>query len=54
MNMAARSAFTSGLRARLKDKIMGSLDECYINELDGAALAGNLNIAFAYVEGGSC
>src|SRR5450432_4142814 len=30
-DMAAESAYTSGLRDRLKDKIMGSLDECYIN-----------------------
>jgi cysteine desulfurase len=38
---------------RLKDKIMGSLDECYINGSVEHRLPGNLNISFAYVEGES-
>src|SRR3981081_1236433 len=52
-DMAAESAYTSGLRDRLKDKIMGSLDECYINGSMEHRLPGNLNISFAYVEGES-
>ena len=43
----------SGLRDRLKDKIMGRLDEVYINGTMEHRLPGNLNISFAYVEGES-
>src|SRR5216683_6402070 len=52
-DMATESAYTSGLRDRLTDKIMGSLDECYINGSMEHRLPGNLNISFAYVEGES-
>src|SRR5690242_18258614 len=43
----------SGLRDRLKDRIMGRLDEVYINGTMEHRLPGNLNISFAYVEGES-
>ncbi len=43
----------SALRDRLKDKIMGQLDEVYINGSVEHRLPGNLNISFAYVEGES-
>jgi cysteine desulfurase len=45
--------YLSGLRDRLKDKIMGQLDEVYINGSVEHRLPGNLNISFAYVEGES-
>ena len=45
--------YLSGLRDRLKDKIMGELDEVYINGSVEHRLPGNLNISFAYVEGES-
>ena len=41
------------LRDRLKDAIMGRLDEVYINGSVEHRLPGNLNISFAYVEGES-
>jgi cysteine desulfurase len=43
----------AGLRNRLRDKIMGGLDEVYINGSMEQRLPGNLNISFAYVEGES-
>ncbi len=43
----------AGLRDRLRDAIMGQLDECYINGSWEHRLPGNLNISFAYVEGES-
>jgi cysteine desulfurase len=43
----------AGLRDRLKDAIMGQLDEVYINGSVEHRLPGNLNISFAYVEGES-
>ncbi len=43
----------SGLRDRLRDKIMGRLDEVFINGSTEHRLPGNLNISFAYVEGES-
>src|SRR3979490_2298364 len=42
-----------GLRDRLRDRIMGRLDEVYINGSAEHRLPGNLNISFAYVEGES-
>jgi cysteine desulfurase len=41
------------LRDRLKDKLMGELDEVYINGTLEHRLPHNLNISFAYVEGES-
>ena len=43
----------AGLRNRLRDRIMGRLDEVYINGSTEHRLPGNLNISFAYVEGES-
>ena len=43
----------AALRDRLKDAIMGQLDEVYINGSIEHRLPGNLNISFAYVEGES-
>jgi cysteine desulfurase len=51
--MAEEGKKLSGLRDRLKDKIMGQLDEVYINGSMEHRLPNNLNISFAYVEGES-
>ena len=51
--MAEEAKRLAGLRDRLKDKIMGQLDEVYINGSVEHRLPGNLNISFAYVEGES-
>jgi len=51
--MAEEAKKLSGLRDRLKDAIMGQLDEVYINGSMEHRLPNNLNISFAYVEGGS-
>src|SRR5262249_13787866 len=51
--MVSETAKASGLRDRLRDKIMGALDETYINGSEEHRLPGNLNISFAYVEGES-
>jgi len=51
--MAQETARLSGLRDRLKDRIMGRLDEVYINGSMEHRLPANLNISFAYVEGES-
>ncbi|MGH7768905.1 MAG: aminotransferase class V-fold PLP-dependent enzyme, partial [Candidatus Binatia bacterium] len=41
------------LRERLKDGILGRLDEVYVNGDPGRRLPGNMNLSFAYVEGES-
>ncbi|MFZ0880019.1 MAG: IscS subfamily cysteine desulfurase [Candidatus Acidiferrales bacterium] len=51
--MAAESAKLSRLRDRLKDGIMGQLDECYINGTMAHHLPHNINVSFAFVEGES-
>jgi cysteine desulfurase len=51
--MPEESCKLAGLRNRLRDKIMGSLDEVYINGSQEHRLPNNLNISFAYVEGES-
>src|SRR5262244_1012647 len=51
--MPRESCRLAGLRNRLRDKIMGRLDEVYINGSMERRLPGNLNISFAYVEGES-
>jgi cysteine desulfurase len=51
--MPEESCKMAGLRNRLRDKIMGSLDEVYINGSQEHRLPNNLNISFAYVEGES-
>jgi cysteine desulfurase len=52
-DMPKESCRLAGLRNRLRDRIMGQLDECYINGSMEHRLPGNLNISFAYVEGES-
>jgi cysteine desulfurase len=52
-DMAKEGAHLAGLRDRLRDRIMGRLDEVYINGSMDHRLPGNLNISFAYVEGES-
>jgi cysteine desulfurase len=51
--MPKESCHLAGLRNRLRDRIMGQLDETYINGTMEHRLPGNLNISFAYVEGES-
>jgi cysteine desulfurase len=51
--MATESKRLSGLRDRLKDRIMAGLDEVYVNGSWEHRLPHNLNISFAYVEGES-
>jgi cysteine desulfurase len=51
--MPQESCRMAGLRNRLRDKIMASLDEVYINGSWEHRLPNNLNISFAYVEGES-
>ena len=51
--MPRESCRLAGLRNRLRDQIMGRLDEVYINGSMERRLPGNLNISFAYVEGES-
>ncbi len=51
--MAKEACKLAGLRNRLRDRIMGRLDETYINGSMEHRLPGNLNISFAYVEGES-
>ncbi len=52
-DMPEESKRLSFLRDKLKDKLMGSLDEVYINGTMDHHLPHNLNISFAYVEGES-
>ena len=52
-DMPQESVKISGLRDRLRDRIMSRLDEVYINGSTEHRLPGNLNISFAYVEGES-
>ena len=52
-DMAEDTKRILALRTRLHDKIMGALDECYINGSMEHRLPGNMNISFAYVEGES-
>jgi cysteine desulfurase len=51
--MPKEACHLAGLRNRLRDRIMGRLDEVYINGSMDHRLPGNLNISFAYVEGES-
>ena len=51
--MPQESCRLAGLRNRLRDRIMGRLDEVYINGSMEHRLPGNLNISFACVEGES-
>ncbi len=47
----AESARILGLRERLRTRIMGQLDEVYVNGTMEHRLPGNLNISFNFVEG---
>ena len=51
--MPQESVRMSGMRDRLRDRIMSNLDEVYINGSMVHRLPQNLNISFAYVEGES-
>jgi len=51
--MSEEATKLAALRDRLKEKIMGQLDEVYINGSMEHRLPGNLNLSFAYVEGES-
>ena len=51
--MAIEAPQLAKLRNRLRDKIMGRLDDVYINGSMDHRLPGNLNMSFAYVEGES-
>jgi cysteine desulfurase len=51
--MAEEAVRLTGLRDRLKDRLLAGLDEIYINGSMEHRLAGNLNISFAYAEGES-
>jgi len=51
--MLKESCRLAGLRNRLRDGIMGRLDETYINGSMEHRLPGNINISFGYVEGES-
>ena len=53
LEMAEEAKRLSDLRDRLKDRILASLDEVYINGTMEHRLPHNLNISFAYVEGES-
>ena len=51
--MLKESCRMAGLRNRLRDSIMGRLDETYINGSTEHRLPGNLNLSFAHVDGES-
>jgi len=51
--MSEEGSRLKGLRDRLQDKILSSLDEVYLNGHPEKRLPHNLNISFAYVEGES-
>ena len=51
--MLKESCRVAGLRNRLRDSIMGRLDETYINGSTEHRLPGNLNLSFAHVDGES-
>jgi cysteine desulfurase len=51
--MVEEAARLGGLRDRLKDRLLGELDEVYVNGSLEHRLPNNLNMSFAYVEGES-
>jgi len=51
--MVAETKKLSALRDRLKNALMGQLDECFINGSMEHRLPHNINISFAFVEGES-
>src|SRR5262249_30723262 len=48
---ATDNARILALRERLRTKLQGALDECYVNGTLEHRLPGNLNISFNFVEG---
>ena len=52
-DMTSESVRLSALRDRLQEKIMGTLEEVYLNGHPTERLPHNLNVSFAYVEGES-
>ncbi|HEV8524245.1 MAG TPA: IscS subfamily cysteine desulfurase [Terriglobales bacterium] len=52
-DLSQEMQYLAGLRDRLKQKIMGQLDEVYVNGSLEHRLPGNINLSFAYVEGES-
>jgi cysteine desulfurase len=51
--MLKESCRLAGLRNRLRDRILGRLDRCYLNGSMDYRLPGNLNVSFADVDGES-
>jgi len=49
--MPKEACHTAGFRNRLRDHILGNLDDCYVNGSMDQRLPGNLNISFAHVDG---
>ena len=49
--MSKEACHTAGFRNRLRDRILGSLDGCYINGSMEHRVPGNLNLSFARVDG---
>src|SRR5262249_47109091 len=49
--MPKEACHTAGFRNRLRDRILGSLDDCYVNGSMDQRLPGNLNMSFAGVDG---
>src|SRR5262249_58615402 len=49
--MPKEACHTAGFRNRLRDRILGSLDDCYVNGSMDQRLPGNLNMSFARVDG---
>jgi len=49
--MPKEACHTAGFRNRLRDRILGSLDGCYVNGSMDQRLPGNLNMSFARVDG---
>jgi cysteine desulfurase len=49
--MPKEACHTAGFRNRLRDRILGSLDGCYINGSMENRVPGNLNLSFARVDG---
>lgn len=49
--MPKEACHTAGFRNRLRDRILGSVDECYINGSMEQRLPGNLNVSFGSIDG---
>jgi len=49
--MPKEACHTAGFRNRLRDRILSSLDDCYVNGSMDQRVSGNLNMSFARVDG---